>query len=188
MKAQFRLRILKHRSRQHKAGISEVIATIILIVASVVLGTVAYVWAQSASVASQNNLGQVAQTDIHAVSERFEILATNFNYASGCTSPCSTSNVTIYFYNSGIYDTKISSLQITYTSPGASPTTTVYTCSNLNQLPAWSLPKGILEDPNLDSSTSSYCSPTLPYFTQGGIVVIKAVGIYGSYTTYQVTA
>lgn len=163
LKQKFR-KAIGRRSR-NKSAISEVVATIGLIAASIALGAVAYVWAASASVNSQNNLGQAAHLDIQAISERFVILATNFNYGGGTAS-----SVTIWFYNSGIYNTTISSVIVNST----------ITCS-INLV----LPSGTLKSYLMSLAS---CSPASGSFSKNDLQTFKAVGQYGFYANYQVVS
>ena len=163
MKQKFKTSI--RRRRRSKVAVSEVVATIGLIAASLALGAVAYVWAASASVNSQNNLGHAAQHEVQAVSERFVILATNFNYAGS-----KASSVTIWFFNSGIYATNITNVVINST----------YTCPvNL------ALSSGTLKSFTLSVGT---CTPAAGSFSKGDLESFKAVGQYGFYSNYQVVS
>ena len=148
-----------------KKAISEVIATVVLIAVTIVIGAGAWVCANSASGNSQHNLGQAAQGDIHSVSERFQIISVNFTYASGATS---TSTVVIWIYNSGIYDTNVSSILLNNTSYSG------------GQLSSRLLPKQQL--------TAISITTLSPQVHKGDLQMIKVVGQYGSYFTYQSVA
>ena len=155
-------KFLRRRNNfSNKRAVSEVIATVVLIMASVVLGGVAYVWASSSSVASQNNLGLAAQHDVNAVSERFEIIATNFTY-SGANY---WKSVQIYVYNNGIIKTNVS---LVFDNTTSIPFTTN---TSGNQLPAGQL--------IIVTATPSSLQPK-------SLVTLKIVGSYGFYATYQV--
>jgi len=135
------------RSR-NKAGISEVISTIILITATVVIGFVALIWANSSSVNSQNNLGAVYQNDMNSEAEKFVITYISF----------SGSNSIIGMINTGTINTRVCSIAVTdlqtkntFASPYTNGTWTktspapcvTATTGGLIKSYGWSLPQGM---------------------------------------------
>jgi len=89
-----RSRAKRFLHRRSKRGISEAVSTIVLIAVSVVIGLVAWAWAQGSAVSSENNYNNV-------VFEKFSIAASKF--------PSSTS-VQLWIYDSGSTNATITAL------------------------------------------------------------------------------
>src|SRR5579871_3026543 len=104
------LKARRFRRRKSKLAISEVISTIVLVAVTVVIGSVAWVWANSSAISSENSYFNVT-------AEKFEIVASSF---SGTSAPWG--GITLYVFNSGAKATTTAAILITYGSCSLSAT------------------------------------------------------------------
>lgn len=167
---------LRVRRRRNRSAISEVIATIVLVAITVVIGSVAWVWANSNALSSENSYFNVT-------AEKFEIVASTF---SGGTAPWSA--ITLYVFNSGQKNTIAAAILITYGTctisvTGSAPQWTL-SAGTLNSLQSISL-TGVSGSLSGATYTSSgHCSSGV---AKGTIVSVVVTGQYGTNYDYQVT-
>ena len=157
LKKGFRFSSIRRSNRRNRLAISEVIATIVLIAVTLVIGSVVWIWASSSAVTAENNIYANS-------SEKFAIVASGFSMPYSGTPP-STTGVSIWIFNSE-ENTNVTILVNSTCVPS--------TCTSRF------LPHGILTEIPL--------TLTVSHFDEGSLQTIKAVGQYGSVSSYQVVS
>jgi hypothetical protein len=166
------------RRRRSKSGVSETIATIILIAATVVIGLVAIVWANSASISSENNLGSAYGHDVTVVSERFTIAYVTFG----------ASNAVVGIYNSGNYPDAI--CQISYNDLTRASGLQTYKLGAAATKPPFCPGTGtagiLLPVATLVTITVPSSGSLNPVPSSGDLTLFKAYDNYSQFATFQV--
>ncbi|MBM3897811.1 MAG: hypothetical protein FJ358_04725 [Thaumarchaeota archaeon] len=137
-----------------KAGTSELHSTLIVLVITIIAGAAVFGFANSQASVTEKAYGNSVNTYVKQLQERYSIVNIAINYPS-------SNKITIWLYNYGDIDTRITQLYI-----GTSPST-------LSNAPSLSLP--------LTVSKGSSASITIDYITSSGqVYYVKAVGEQGN--------
>lgn len=116
--------------RNHsRVAISELFATLITLVLTVITGAAVFSYVNAQASISAQSYGQIVGTYVEQLREKFVITNVAFNYPS-------TGQVRIWFYNYGDIDTKIMQLYI-----GTSTSSLVNVTSSISPL---NLPRGTI--------------------------------------------
>ena len=161
--------LVQFHNRRKTQGVSETIATIVLIVVTVIIGTVAAVWANGSSVASQNGIGGAAENVVSAAAERFQIVSANFSYTP--------SKVSVWIYDSGNNNATVTIIYVNNV-PFYNNATNPCTGPGNN----WLVPHSALQQVKLTLSCPGGS------VSQNTPVLLKAVGYYGFVYSYPVEA
>lgn len=169
----------RHRSQRKRAGITPVIATLMIIAVTIVAGGAVFFYVNSQAAIQEQRLGEANSSYLNFLNERFVTVNANF----------SSNKVTIWFYNNGNLTTKIQqiwiwnttrSLYVAYNSSGVFSGSSSYPVSLESPVLPISLPSGSTQKITL----------TLPgtlTFNAGRTYYIHAVAQYGNtYTYFQV--
>lgn len=120
---------MRIRGHGRRLGISELIATLIMIAVTLVAGTAAFGWILLQAGSSENSYGNSVANNVNFLNERFTLVSSAFsNYPSGACpgSPGACINASFWLYNTGSVDFTLFSIQarnITNTPAGNCPGT-----------------------------------------------------------------
>ncbi|MCP8316649.1 MAG: hypothetical protein H3Z52_02780 [archaeon] len=146
-----------------RKGVSPVVATVIIITVTLVVGFAAWSFVNSEAAAASGAFGQSTASNVNYLRERFVITNVAFNYKG--TTP-TTGWVTVWFYNNGAVNTQIVEIYI------GTSTTSMTKISSFSSTPS-----------TLEVGKSCYV--TFTYTINPGITYyIKAVGEFGNVVLY----
>ena len=147
--------------KRQRLAVSEVIGAVILIGVTMAVGFAAWAWARSAATTGEGNLA-------NAATETFVILNANFNSSS-------SSKVTVWLYDSGAVPVYISAIAIS-NSTWAYVNSTLSTSKGPACVNCLQINSNQIRSISLNVNTS---------FKTGSLYTIKAIGEYGTVSSYQ---
>lgn len=184
--------------RAARRGASEVIATILMLAITLVVGAGVFGYVNQQAGVSALQYGSSAGATVNYLQERFTPVMISFNYPTGCTSPCTSTSITLFIYNNGnivnhfqqveVYNTTRSKIDLTFNSTyvanvnsGCKVAAATFESPLLGTGPsAYSVNMGGISSITLSIPTSCYTGN----FHQGDTYYVTVLGQYGNIVTY----
>ena len=196
-----------------RRGISELIATLIMIAVTLVAGTAAFGWILSQAGNSEASYGNSVAGNVNFLNERFTLVSQSFSNGLGACpgSPGKCTQVNFWLYNTGSIAFTLFSVQVkNLTDPPdnnfinvvfKSSGFTAYAKNGNQVLPActlgtgWTggvtpLPQGSLSSTSYQIMTPSGCPAPYSgamYLYDGTTYTFTLTGLYGNVVTQQIT-